>query len=388
MGSIATQHYGKFNYLPRGTKPTPGTGAYSLPALTNFQASPKLPLTDIRPSLDLGDSSPYELSKHGFTARRAESRLNSAPYDRASWKDENLLRSIYFPEVEELLKKVTGCKHVVPTGAILRSNLYSDEPEPSDTEAKPEEDEEITICCPIYGSRPDAGVSTAPKVHLDFTPQGARRQIRKQHRDLVSVAEPVIEAENKLLRSGVGWDDLKDHYQGKADGEEGIPRFALFSVWRPLKPVTRDPLAVAPTFSFPKSDYHPMEYYDVSFDKDIPPHLSEIIDPAKPQGQNKGIYEHKAGKYRTWAYTAHEPRDTQGKGHDWHFISDQQPSEVLIIQFFDNETEATLRAPQDATDTSPELAVCGAIHSSFELDGQDEKEEARESLEVRCTVFW
>jgi hypothetical protein len=387
MGSIATQYYGKFNYLPRGTKPTPGTGAYSLPALTNFQASPNLPLTDIRPSLDLGDSSPFDLSKHGFTARRQESRLNSAPYDRSSWKDENLLRSIYFPEVEELLKKVTGCKHVIPTGAILRSNLYSEEPEPSDEEAK-KEDDEITICCPIYGSRPDAGVSTAPKVHLDFTPRGARRQIRKQHRDLVSVAEPVIEAENKLLRSGVDWDDLKDHYKGKVGGEEGIPRFALFSVWRPLKTVTRDPLAVAPTLSFPKSDYSPMEYYDVSFDKDIPPHLAEIIDTTIPKGQTKETAEHKAGKYRTWAYTAHEPRDTKGKGHDWHFISNQQPSEVLIIQFFDNETEATLRAPQDPTDTSPELPVCGAIHSSFELDGQNKDEEARESLEVRCTVFW
>lgn len=384
MGSIAADYYGKFNYLPRGTKPTPGTGAYSLPALTNFEESPKLPLTDIRFSLDLGEASPFKLSKHGFTARRHESRLDSAPYNRESWSDENLLRSIYFPEVEELLKQVTGCKHVVPTGAILRSNLYSEEPEPSNTEEQ-QEDEPITICCPIYGSRPDSGVSTAPKVHLDFTPQGARFQIRKQHHDLVSLAEPIIEAENKLLRSGVSWDALKDHYR-TGDAEQGIPRFALFSVWRPLKPVTRDPLAVAPTFSFPKEDYFPMEYYDVSFDKDIPPHLSEIIDPAAPQ-QSQGN-KHKAGKYRTWAYTAHEPRDTKGKGHDWHFISDQKPSEVMIIQFFDNETEANLRAPQDASDTSPELPVCGAIHSSFELDGQDPEEEARESLELRCTVFW
>lgn len=385
MGSIAAQYSGKFNYLPRGTKPTPGTGAYSLPALTNFEESPKLPLNDIRFSLDLGEASPFKLSKHGFTARRHESRLDSAPYNRESWSDENLLRSIYFSEVEELLKQVTGCKHVVPTGAILRSDLYSEEPEPSNSEEQ-QEDEPTTICCPIYGSRPDSGVSTAPKVHLDFTPQGARLQIRKQHRDLVSLAEPTIEAENKLLRSGVDWDDLKDHYKGTADGEQGIPRFALFSVWRPLKPVARDPLAVAPTFSFPKSDYFPMEYYDVSFDYDIPPHLSEIIDPAAPH-KSQGN-KHKAGKYRTWAYTAHEPRDTKGKGHDWHFISDQKPSEVMIIQFFDNETEATLRAPQDASDTSPELPVCGAIHSSFELDGQDEQAEARESLELRCTVFW
>ena len=65
----------------------------------------------------------------------------------------------------------------------------------------------------VYGSRPDAGVSTAPKVHLDFTPRGARLQIRKQHGDMVSLAEPIIESENKLLRSGVGWDDLKDHYR-------------------------------------------------------------------------------------------------------------------------------------------------------------------------------
>jgi hypothetical protein len=29
-----------------------------------------LPLVDMKPSLDLGDDSPYKLSVHGFTARR------------------------------------------------------------------------------------------------------------------------------------------------------------------------------------------------------------------------------------------------------------------------------------------------------------------------------
>jgi hypothetical protein len=363
--------------------------------------------------LDLGDASPYQLDKHCFTARRHVSRLHSAPYDRSSWNDESLLRSIYFPEVEKLVKKVTGCKKVVTTVALIRSDLYS-EPVVFDAqgEVQPTEDgnshidfvpqlkdEPISIatygniCPPIIGNRNGDRKSPAPKVHIDYTPRGARHHIRKHHRDLALVAEPVIEAENSLLRSGIEWGDLKDHYYNE-DGAEAIPRFALFSVWRPLKTVTRDPLGIAPCFSFPKADYVTMEFIEVSFDNDIPPHLSEIIKPSeahaqisKDSSEKEPVHSHQGGDYPTWGYLAHAPNDKEEKAHDWHFLSDHQTTEVFIIQLFDNKMEATVRAPQDAYDTSPALEVCGAPHASFTLEGQEEGG-ARESIEIRCAAFW
>jgi hypothetical protein len=49
---------------------------------------------------------------------------------------------------------------------------------------------------------------------------------------------------------------------------------------------------------------------------------------------------------------------------------------VLIIQLFDSEAEKN------------GLGVAGGVmHSSVHIDGAG-KEEARESVEVRCTVIW
>ncbi|KAF3395691.1 hypothetical protein F1880_007172 [Penicillium rolfsii] len=405
MGSIATAapKRGKFNYIPRGTTPTPSQSLLSLPALSNFKKSAFLSLADLRPSLELGEDSPYKLSSHGFTARRHVSKLNSAPYDRSSWNDEKLLRETYIPEVEHLLQSVTGCKRVVTTDVVLRSQLYT-ESGPPNSELKlrqwtNKEGVHSSLprnpCAIVFGTKTGSSGSPAPKVHIDVTPLGARLYIRKHHRDLALAAEAVIEAENKLLSSGVDWNDLKDHYRGKNGQEEQIPRFAYFSVWRPLKTVTRDPLAVAPTRTFPKSDYVPVEVIDRCLDDEIPSRLFKCVRPVRQNAQHLGEPaqneteedECKMGPFQTWAYSAYEPRDIEGKTHNWHFISEQSPSEVLIIQLFDNEMEATVRAPEDATDPSPEIAACGAFHSSFELEDQD-GQECRESLEVRCCAFW
>jgi hypothetical protein len=54
----------------------------------------------------------------------------------------------------------------------------------------------------------------------------------------------------------------------------------------------------------------------------------------------------------------------------------QEPDEVLIIQLFDSEAERN------------GLGVAGGVmHSSVHIEGT-EMEEARESVEVRCTVIW
>lgn len=399
MGTVTvTPHLGRFRYLTRGAKPAPSKEAYLLPSLSEFGHVVDLPLTDMKPSLDLGDESPYKLSVHGFTARRHHSSLHAAPYDRTSWNDEKLLREVYFPEVQAFVQKVTGCKKAVVSAAVVRNQLYNESDASSATQTedsgeKTGEDGTSQLFPPIFGNSTTDGVCPAPKVHLDFSPKGARYHIRNYHSAVASAAEEVIKAENRLLESGVQWDDLKDHYGGdQVDG--GVPRFALFSIWRPLKTVHRDPLALSPCTSFPESDYVPSGQLEPA-DHRIPAHVSRIIDPnalnsSVTTGQlvrDNALHRDDA-TYQTEGYLAYGPRDKEQKAHDWHFIAEQEPSDVLIIQLFDNEMEAHARAPREVGNGPSSLGVGGAVHSAVELVGQDVHAEARESIEVRVAAFW
>ena len=387
---------GKFRYVTGSTTPAVNPNLYHLPPLSSFNDILTLPVDDIRPSLSLGEASPYTLPYHGFTARYHPSRLHSPPYNRSSWSNEELVRRIYMPEVEQLVKKVTGCKSTVVESAVLRTKVHSEvdslSKEPSGAESS---HDDAGPCPRMIGFSSAGGASPAPKVHLDFSPLGARTHIRKYHRSITLAAEPVIQAENRLLESGVKWDELKYHYRGTGEGDDGVPRFALFSIWRPLRTVHRDPLGLSSCASFPVSDYVPIDVIQPN-GRHIPPHLSHIVNPTHSvhQDLNRG-HEQKtvhgeAPTHLSNSYLAYAPSDEERKGHRWHFISKQEPAEVLIIQLFDSEMEANMNSPEAKKDraVSPYISVSGVMHSAFELEGQDEAGEARESLEVRVVAFW
>ena len=387
---------GKFRYVTGRTTPAVNPNLYHLPPLSSFNDILTLPVDDIRPSLSLGEASPYTLPYHGFTARYHPSRLHSPPYNRSSWSNEELIRSIYMPEVEELVKKVTGCKLTVVESAVLRTKVHSEvdslSKEPSGAELS---HDDAGPCPRMIGFSSAGGASPAPKVHLDFSPLGARTHIRKYHRSIALAAEPVIQAENRLLESGVKWDELKYHYRGTGEGDDGVPRFALFSIWRPLKTVHRDPLALSSCASFPVSDYVPIDVVQPN-GRYIPPHLSQIVNATHAVHQDLDIgHEQKtvheeATTHLSNSYLAYAPSDKERKGHGWHFISRQEPAEVLIIQLFDSEMEANMNSPEAKKDraVSPDIGVSGVMHSAFELEGQNEAGEARESLEVRVVALW
>jgi len=164
--------------------------------------------------------------------------------------------------------------------------------------------------------------------------------LRKYHDKTTAFASEVTKAEDKLLAEGISNLEIKNHYNG--------PRWAMFSVWRPLKTVKRDPLALSDCRTFPKEDY-------VDF---------KVLFPT-------GVEEEESDTHRTEVYLAYG-----SDNHSWHWISNQQSDEVLVIQLFDSEAEKN------------GLGVAGGVmHSSVELDGTQE-EEARESIEVRCMVIW
>ncbi|KAE8362747.1 hypothetical protein BDV27DRAFT_131010 [Aspergillus caelatus] len=136
--------------------------------------------------------------------------------------------------------------------------------------------------------------------------------------------------ENRLLDAGVTWDQLKDYYYSK-DGGCGIPRFALFSVWRPLKTVRRDPLAVASCVNFPLADLVPVDPMQPC-GQNIPPELSKMSDvPTSSPSKSAAAEE---SSHFSGSYLAYCPTGETRRGHAGHFISNQEPENVLLIQLF------------------------------------------------------
>jgi len=120
-------------------------------------------------------------------------------------------------------------------------------------------------------------------------------------------------------------------------------RWAIVTVWRPIRrPVKRDPLAVCDARS-------------VDVERDLVPVVGRYF--IKESGRYEDVVE-------TWGIRFAE-------GHGWWYCSEMTPGEVLMIKCFDSKTDGRARA---------------VPHGAFELPGQEGP--ARESIEVRCLVFW
>ena len=113
-------------------------------------------------------------------------------------------------------------------------------------------------------------------------------------------------------------------------------RVYVVNVWRPLKTVTRDPLAVCDWKS---------------------------VDPARDWMAHRFNYSH--GWNELGAVKHH-------KDHQWHYLSHQTPSEPLVFIQFDSG-----------------LAEAGGMttaHSAF-VDPKYADGAARESIEIKMFVF-
>lgn len=112
-------------------------------------------------------------------------------------------------------------------------------------------------------------------------------------------------------------------------------RVQIINVWRPIKVIQRDPLAVAEAGSVPDSDL-------------------EVIEL---------IYPNRRGE--TYAVRHNE-------SHRWYYKSGLTPEEVLLIKCFDSKTDGRARRV-------PHTAF---VDSSAAADAP-----TRESIEVRALVF-
>ncbi|KAJ9638024.1 hypothetical protein H2204_004615 [Knufia peltigerae] len=364
--SSEAQYYGKLRYIPQGQTPTPSPHNFHLPAMAEFGDVRLQPLIDMRPvptiaELSKAQEPTAQLSTHGFAAVHHPVSMNSAPYTLQSWKDPSTLKASYVPETEEMVKRITGATTVLTEALLLRSAVWSEQDalathaghgessddSPSTSAAAPpepklEEETALELGFPqfIGFSAKHGGASPAPKVHLDYAPNGARMHIRKYHPTMTAASSRIIAAEDQLTAEGK---PLRETYAGSGLG----PRWALYSIWRPLKRVHRDPLALGDARTFLEQDYVPVVVKTPNLG--VPGDLST---------------------HPTESYLAH-----WSAGQKWYFVSKQEPEEVLVIGLFDSDRDRET------------VAAGGTLHSSVDLPGTED-EEARESLELRCLAIW
>jgi hypothetical protein len=340
------------------------------------------PLIDIRPTISDAKYAPADLlQSHGFGVVRHKSALLEPPYVGET-PSETTLSEVYHPEIQELVKKTTGAQHVfiqatvqrrgkeapaeykLPTGLAYAANKAIGTEEKK--EVKPKEKEESSK--PATKEHRVALAAPVRIPHMDFTPLGARQTIRSQTLDIYNTAveSGIIAAEDKICENHAFAAHTKeaDHAIAEKYNQGGKlgPRYAAYSVWRPLKKVERDPLALAPWKST----------IDTNGDLVFWPYTNKI--PGPPELGGDFLKE-----YAMLGVQGEEAPASQADNANalkWYYLSAQEPEEVLIIKFFDSaalgENAAEAGAP---------------FHASPEIGGRG-GERPRESIELRVLAIW
>ena len=311
----------------------------------------------------------HQLDILGFAAVTKESVMHRAPFSRKSWFSDALLAQNYFPEVNELLKNLLGAK-------IVHSWNHSRRYEPADPT--------FTFDTPEKNAAYNGPVT---RVHIDSSEAASWKILQ----NLVSLSELNHAFEPCLVpeaAEGLEVPPPKNTYSGR--------RWALFNVWRPMKPVKRDTLAVCDVRSVDPEDCVDMKRTQEKSARVINSFTSAavLLRPALADlARAEGVPDLADLRLNGDTDTNHmkrtpETSDAQGvrpkgeKGHQWHYISNQQPDELFIIKIFDTDSGKPIRGQSEH-----EFVAGGCPHVCVELEGTQD-EEPRESCEVRTIVMW
>ncbi|KAL3482112.1 amino acid permease-domain-containing protein [Aspergillus californicus] len=194
--------------------------------------------------------------------------------------DDDQIKRVYYPETEQLLKDATGASQIFIFDHTIRRA-------PKDTRtATPE----TSLRGPVQ------------RVHIDQSYTAAKNR----------VSHHLPESAPTLLKG----------------------RYQIINVWRPIKPIFKDPLAVADAHSVPDSDLVGIK----------------LVYPDR-EGETFGVRANPAFK--------------------WYYRYGQTPGLVTLIKCFDSKVDGRARR---------------VPHSAF-VNPETVGEESRESIEVRALVF-
>ena len=180
------------------------------------------------------------------------------------------------------------------------------------------------------GTTVDTSREPARIVHCDYAFKGLQQIIRYDRPDMIEAGRAAVLAEQEALKEG-------SPYKG--------PRYAAFSVWRPIKQVETDPLAVSDFRTVEPDDFVPYEMRAPYF---------------------------KGGEYRFHGCAIKPPKDASKQR--WYWLPKQKEDEVWFVKLSDSEAVHG-NVAGGVAHCSPKLS---------NVNGQD----ARESIEVRVVAFW
>ena len=143
-------------------------------------------------------------------------------------------------------------------------------------------------------------------------------------------------------------------YNSHREGKLG-PRYAAYSIWRPIRPITRDPLVFTPYHSIKNDSELMMWQYDVR----------------EPGFAGDWHRELEMAKVRPHCADGAVCEDLK-----WYYVSDMQPDEVLVLKLFDS---ASLGEGAEE--------AAGVLHASPDI-GDAAHGGLRESIEVRVLAIW
>jgi hypothetical protein len=214
-----------------------------------------------------------------------------------SFFDDADVRAHYYPEIEALVKKTTGAQAVLVFSHTVRS-------------AEKAADGLHGVLTPV------------DIVHDDYTEESGRRRIRE-----------LLEAH--------GLSHLSHH------------RAALINAWRPINgPVQDLPLAVCDAQSVSPAELVPTDVEHLA-QQDLPA-ARDVREPYSPRGQSQPP---SPAFLPPWlepgqVYSLrHNPR------HRWFYISNMQPSDVLMFKCYDSLTEGVARFTPHSSFANPECPV-------------------------------
>ncbi|OBR03160.1 Catalyzes late reaction in the cephamycin biosynthetic pathway [Colletotrichum higginsianum IMI 349063] len=251
----------------------PGDGTEHAPSIAGKRSTFNQPSIDLNTTITdiTGSEHKYTLDSHGF-------QLCSHVSQEKTFDSEERIKQVYYTEVQQLVLKMTGASRLhIFDHTIRRPNPVASH---SDEERRP-----------------------VRQAHIDQSEWASRNQvIRHMGQDAT-----------RLLQS----------------------RFQIINVWRPIKTIRKDPLAVCDSQSVPDRDILPI----------------------------KLIYPDWVGEPCTML---------PNNDHCWYYKHNQTPEEVMLFKCYESKTDGRARRVPHAAFTDPETV----------------DEEPRQSIEVRVLVFY
>lgn len=266
MGSTGTLH-GTFTVpiLDDEIPLDPSIRPYMAPPMPKATTPLTFPLRDFRSqvfqTLHGGDYKPERsfLNTHGFTAVKHDSSFLKT----GNVSDTSSVQKSYYPETASLVKDVVGCKEVIIMNSAVRGGAppenvkdyipFKKAPWTKEEEKGMQKNESWHKAAPLQPTR---------LPHCDSTAMGGRQSLRSWQKEPTDAAEQygVLKAEEEVeekcgMSSTERGDQVKleNLYNDHENGKLG-PRYAFYSIWRPLKPCTRDPLALFSWSEVQKND--------------------------------------------------------------------------------------------------------------------------------------